>query len=175
MRKTFAILFSVVLLAACTVPQSNPGARNAPANSQKCSYAWATQPLPDLTSKVQSAFNAAGLQDIQASAQAYGENCIDPKTNKVLGFATMETDFHISKKMADLTNREDLGGALEKILIVLDALPLGMIPGPQAGYINISFQSGKDESNLSFTASAGKSARMLGLHGAELFEKLKQK
>ena len=87
----------------------------------------------------------------------------------------METDFHISKKMADLTNREDLGGALEKILIVLDALPLGMIPGPQAGYINISFQSGKDESNLSFTASAGKSARMLGLHGAELFEKLKQK
>ena len=175
MRKTFATFFIVLLLAACTVPQSTPDTRTAPANSQNCAYVWATQPLPDLTAKVQSAVNAAGLTGVSVSAEAYGENCIDPQTNKVVDFATMETDFRFTAQVADLKNLENLGVVLEKVLIVLDAFPLGKIPGPQAGYINISFQSGKDESNLSFTAAAGKSARILGLRGAALFNKLQKK
>jgi hypothetical protein len=175
MHKTFAVLFSVLLLAACGVPPSIPGSLTAPANSQNCAYVWNTQPLPDLTEKVQSAIDAAGLSDVKANAQAYGEDCIDPQTNKPSGFATMETDFRITAQVADITDFDNMGGLLEKVLFVLDAFPLGKIPGPQPGYINISFQSGKSELNLSFTAAAGKSARQQGLHGAALVEKLQKK
>jgi hypothetical protein len=175
MRQTVALLFIIMLLAACTGPQSFPETQTAPAKSQNCAYVWATQPLPDLSAKVQSAIHAAGLTDIQASAEAYGENCFDPQTNTVRSFASMETDFHFTVQAVDLTNLEDLGGTLEKILIVLDAFPPGKVPGPQTGNIVISFQSGKTESNLSFNALAGKSARTLGLHGAALFEKLQKK
>jgi hypothetical protein len=175
MRQTVAMLCSVLLLAACSGPQPVPVTRIATANSQNCSYSWATQALPDLTEKVQSAINAAGLKGASATAVAYGENCIDPQTNKTLGFATMETDFYITVQVADLTNKENLGGTLERILSILDAFPVGKVPGPQPGYIAISFQAGKDESNLSFTVLAGKSARLLGLHGAALFEKLQKK
>jgi hypothetical protein len=175
MRQFVAMLFTVLLLAACTVPRSIPETHTAPAISQNCAYAWATQPLPDLTAKVQSAIQAAGLKDIRASAEAYGENCLDPQTGKVLGFATMETDFRFTAQVADLTDLEELGTVLEKVLIVLEAFPLGKIPGPQAGYIAITFQSGKDQVAISFTAPAGESARMQGLHGAALFEKLQKK
>jgi len=175
MRQTVAMLLSVLFLAACTVPQSIPDTAAAPASSQNCTYAWATQPLPDLTTKVQSAITAAGLTGVSATAEAYGENCLDPQTNQPRGFATMETDFHITAQVADLTNMDDLGALLEKVLFVLDAFPVGKIPGPQPGYIAISFQSGKAESTLGFTAAAGKSARQQGLHGAALFEKLQKK
>jgi hypothetical protein len=175
MHRTFTAIFIILLLAACTFLQSTPATRTATADSQNCFYAWATQPLPDLTEKVQSAINAAGLKDVSATALAYGENCVDPRTNQPRGFTIMETDFHISAKVADLTKINNLGGLLEKILAVLDAFPPGKIPGPQPGTIAISFQSGKAEAHLSFTISAGKSARLLGLHGEELFEKLKEK
>ena len=49
MRKTFVLLFSVLLLGACSIDRSIPGSRTSPANSQNCAYAWDTQPLPDLT------------------------------------------------------------------------------------------------------------------------------
>ena len=175
MRRIIATLLSVILLAACTVPRSIPATQTDPGNSHTCAFVWATQPLPDLTAKVQSAIDAAGLPDIQATAQAYGENCLDSQTNQPAGFATLETDFHIIAQVADLTDLDNLGELLEKTLVVLDAFPVGKIPGPQPGYINISFQSGKDEANLSFSASEGKTARRLGLHGAALFEKLQKK
>jgi len=175
MRQIVATLVLVLLLAACTVQQPILVTRTAPANSQNCIYVWATQSLPDLTEKVQSAIDAADLTGVSATADAYGENCIDPQTNKALSFASMETDFQITAQVADLTNMDNLGVVLEKILSVLDTFPVGKIPGPQPGYIAISFQSGKAESNLSFTASAGKSARLLGLHGAALIEELRKK
>jgi len=175
MRKTFVVLFSVLLLTACSVDRSIPGSRTSPANSQNCAYVWDTQPLPDLTEKLQSAIDAAGLLGVKATAEAYGEDCIDPQTNIPRGFATMETDFYITAQVADITDMDNLGGLLEKVLSVLDAFPLGKIPGPQAGYINFSFQSGKAETNLRFTASAGNAARLQGLHGAALVEKLQKK
>ena len=175
MHRTVATLILILLLAACTVPQSIPATRIATTSSQNCMYVWATQALPDLTEKVQSAIHAAGLTGVRVTAEAYGEDCIDPQTNKTRSFSTMETDFRITAQVVDLTNLDNLGGLLEKVLSILDAFPVGKVPGPQPGNIAISFQSGKAESNLNFTVLAGKSARLLGLHGAALFEKLQKK
>jgi hypothetical protein len=175
MRKIVAILIPVLLLAACNLPRATPDLGTAPGNSQNCAYEWTTQPLPDLSAQVQAAMSAARLTGIRASAEAYGENCIDAQTNQPVSFSALETDFRITMKVSDLSNKDDLGNSLEKILAVLDGFPPGKIPGPQAGTINVSFESGGDTLNLTFSVTAGKSARSLGLHGAALLEELQKK
>jgi hypothetical protein len=128
-----------------------------------------------VSANVQAAINAAGLKNVSTNAQAYGENCYDSQTNKPVSFSTLETDFYITVKVADLTDQSNLGTLLEKILNVLDTFPPGKIPGPQPGKIAVSFQAGNQELNLTFTVPSGKSARLQGLHDAALFEKLKHK
>jgi hypothetical protein len=185
MRQTVALLFIVLFLAACAVPRAIPETQTVPpaitptqtasSNSQNCAYVWASRSLPDITAKLQSAINAAGLKNIQATATAFGEDCFDPQTNEVVRFATMETDFYFTVPVDDLNNLEDLGSTLEKILIVLDAFPPGEVPGPKVGNISISFESGTKKSYLNFSISAGESARQQGLHGVALFEKIQKK
>jgi hypothetical protein len=115
---------------------------------------------------------AAGLKDVTVRAEAYGENCYDSQTNEPVSFGAMETDFHITVKVADLAEKDDLGNWLKKILVVLDKFPTGTTPGPQPGYIGVSFRTGSDELNLWFTVTEGKSARDDGLLGAALLDKL---
>ncbi len=175
MRKIVALLIPVLLLAACNPPLATPNAGTTPGNSQKCFYTWATQAQPVLSTQVQAAMRTAGLTNVQARADAYGENCTDPQTNQPVSFSVLETDFHINVKVSDLTNQDDLGNSLEKILTVLDGFPPGKIPGPQAGTISVSFEASGDALNLMFSVPAGKSARDLGLHGAALLERLQNK
>ena len=175
MRNFIAIILPVLLLAACNLPLSTPDAVTATANSQNCYFNWASQPLPALSAEVQTAINASGLTGVRANAEAYGENCIDSQTNTPVSFGTLETDFHITLKVANLTDKENLGNLLEKVLVVLDTFPADKTPGPQPGSITVSFQAGSDELNLMFTVPAGKSARLQGLHGAALIENLQKK
>lgn len=175
MRKIIAIILPVFLLAACHLPHFISGTATATANAHNCYFNWASQPLPALSANVQAAINAAGLKEVSIKAQTYGENCYDSQTNKPLSFSTLETDFYITAKVADLTDLSNLGNLLEKILLVLDTIPPGKIPGPQPGKIAVSFQAGNQQLNISFTVAAGKSARLQGLHEAGLFEKLQHK
>jgi hypothetical protein len=179
MRKIIALLLPIFILAACNFPYVSPDPGVPPATDtpagQPCAFMWATHPLPELSAKVQAAINAAGMTGVLATAEAFGENCNDAQTNKPVSFGAIETDFRITVKVTDLTNKDDLGNLLEKILVVLDDFPSGKIPGPQPGYVNISFQAGSDELNLMFIVTAGKSARALGLHGAALLEELQNK
>ncbi|HVM70683.1 MAG TPA: hypothetical protein VMT91_02910 [Anaerolineales bacterium] len=171
LRQTLAVLFSVVCLAACSSVPASPNLPNTP----NCAYNWDSQSLPDLTTKVQAAVKAAGLRGVTASAVAFGEDCNDPKTGQTRGFAVMETDFHVTAQVVDLTDKETLGNLAKEILKVLDTFPVGKIPGPQAGYIEITFQSGSDQSNLHFSVRQGEAARKQGLHGAALLDKLLEK
>jgi hypothetical protein len=178
-RKIIFFLLLPFILAACNFPYATPGigvpaATTAPAD-QPCAFMWATQPLPDLSTQIQAAVDSAGLRQVQARAEAFGENCIDSQSNKPVSFGAMETDFHITAIVSNLTNKDNLGNLLEKILVILDGFPAGKIPGPNPGIINVSFQSGSDELNLSLTVTEGKSARALGYHGAMLFEELQNK
>ena len=181
MRKSW-ILFLTILLAACNLPHHLPGiatvtvTETSPANggSTQCAWTWATHSLPEVSAEVQSALETAGLTGITASAEAFGENCIK-EAGKVDSFATMETDFRIRVQTPDLNDKAALGNTLEQILIVLDAFPPGVVPGPRAGYVGVTFQAGKDETHLWFLLADGKSARALDLHGAELLDKLQTK
>jgi hypothetical protein len=174
-RKFLASILTVILLAACNLPHSTPDIVPTTASSQNCFFTWDSQSLPGLTTKVQSALNAAGLTGVSANVQAYGENCTDPRTNKPVSFSTLETDFYITVKIANLTDKAAMGNLLEKILVVLDAFPVGQIPGPQPGNIAVTFQAGSDRLNLVFTVPAGKSGRQKGLHGAALIDNLQKK
>ena len=175
MRKFLASILIVILLAACNLPISTPDNVSTTASSQNCVLTWASQSLPGPTVKVQSALTSAGLTGVSVEVEAYGENCTDPQTNKPVSFSTLETDFYITVKMANLTDKAAMGNSLEKILVVLDAFPVGQIPGPQPGNVSVSFEAGSDRLNIMFTVPAGKSARLIGLHGAALFDKLQKK
>jgi hypothetical protein len=189
MRK-ITILLLILLLTACNLSRPNPDPSTGPGpdpaitaisetpapgdNYTQCAWAWNTQSLPDVSAKVQSALEAAGLTGTTVNAEAFGEDCITG-TGQVDRFAVMETDFRISVKVPNLTEPAALGDLLEQILVVLDAFPPGVVPGPNAGYIGVTFQAGSDELRLWFMVSDGKAARALGLHGAALLDKLQNK
>lgn len=180
MRRIIIFLIIICSLAACNFPNRAIEPTQTPDAGMPCAFNWASQALPELSERVQAAIQAAGLKGVNARMEAFGENCYDANTNKVVSFAVMETDFHVTATVRDLNNKDDLGNLLEKILVVLDDFPVGKIPGPQPGYINISFQSSSQptgqsaagELNIMFLVPAGKSARAQGFHGAALLEAL---
>jgi hypothetical protein len=193
-RLTIHVLILLVLLVtACTqqraaspktttleefagVVTSVPGAvTETQSNPPQCAWNWATQPLPDVSGQLQTAFDKSGLTGITVSAEAYGENCYDSLTNQVAYFATMETDFRLVVQVDSLADRPHLGDMLERILTVIDDFPPGVVPGPQPGYVGVTFQGGEETLRLWFTVKDGQAARAGGLHGIELLKKLMEK
>ncbi len=176
MRKIWILL--PLLLTACNLPGISPDLVSAlvtdtpDSGHTECAWVWDTQSLPDLSTEIQSALATAGLTGITVSAEAYGEDCITA-SGAVDHFATMETDFRITMQVASIDDHEALGTLLEQILTGLDAFPPGVAPGPNPGYIGITFQAGGDEERLWFTVADGASARALGVHGTALLEKLR--
>ena len=179
-RKLPPLLLVPLLLAACNLPRPEverpvPVTTEPAVDQQQCGWNWATQALPELSAEVQAAMEAAGLEGIQARAEAYGENCFGSVTGEVLYFAAMETDFRLQVTVEDLQDREALGGLLEQILVILDGFPPGTIAGPNPGYVGVAFQSGQETLNLWFTVTDGEAARAQGLHGAALLEELENR
>lgn len=184
MRKAVVLLTLLLLLSACNLPRHRlPDFALTDASAatitptvpyEACGWQWATQSLPDLSTQVQAALESAGLDNVTARAEAYGENCISAE-NEVLRFAAMQTDFRITVEVESLADAERLGTLLEKILIVLDGFPTESTPGPNPGYVGVTFTAGTEELNLWFTATDGESARALGLRGAALLEELQNK
>ena len=116
----------------------------------------------------------AHLPNVHILAEAYGENCLDAQTQQVISFTAMETDYRVIADVKDLKARDQLGNLLESILITIDGFPTGKTPGPQPGYIGVTFQTGDDEVRLWFPRIAGESARTRGFHGAALLEFLQK-
>ena len=175
----FVFAIPVLMITACgrktpATPTTTPTPTATEVPYESCSWNWATQPLPELSAQVQTAMETAGLKGITAAAEAYGENCINAK-GEVARFATMETDFRITVKVASLKGRDALGTLLEEILVVLDGFPTGTTPGPQPGYVGVTFRAEKDELRLWFLVKEGESARALGLRGAALLDMLEKR
>lgn len=180
----------VCLLTACNLPRTGTPAPaltvipdEAPVSqtveptqdyeSVDCAYMWANGPLPELSDDFDKALKEAQPQ-ASGYAEAYGENCIDGE-GKIVRFLTMETDFHIALKVNDLEDKQALGKLIEQVLAVVAKFPLEDTPGPQPGYVGITFEAPTDELRLWFTQIDGESAIENGLQGEELFNTLQAK
>jgi hypothetical protein len=180
-KKILAVLGAVLCLVGCNLPR--PGnATLTPtetvtdaSGNQPCAFIWATHALPELSSQVQKAMDTAGMKGVSVRVEAYGEDCIDAQTQKSVGFGALETDFKIDIQVRSLSDTDQLGNLVEKVLIVLGGLPAESMASPNPGYIGIHFQAGNEEKNLWFQLQDGKAALEEGLHGRALFDRLDKK
>jgi hypothetical protein len=180
--KTIGI-FIIVLLSACNFPrQRQPVSDTVPAPetveppqyyaSTECAFMWANESLPELSAD----FNQA-IQDIAGAegyAQAYGENCVTNE-GEVVRFLAMETDFYVTLKVNDLENKQILGELVEQVMEVLADFPTDETPGPQPGYVGITFESPVDSLRLWVMRTEIEIALENGLQGEELFNVLQKR
>jgi hypothetical protein len=180
----------IFLLSACSFPRTGapapaltvvPDEVLAPQSagptqdyeSTECGFVWANNPLPELSDNFDRTLKNTQPQ-ASGYAEAYGENCIDNQGN-IVRFLTMETDFHIMLKVNDLEDKQALGELIEQVLAVVAKFPPEDTPGPQPGYVGITFKAPADELRLWFTQTDGEIAIKNGLRGEELFNALQAK
>jgi hypothetical protein len=71
-----SILLVWILLSACILPLRLEGLQAASPTAtveENCPWMWASEPRPELTAKLQAALEAAGLERVEARAEAIGE------------------------------------------------------------------------------------------------------
>lgn len=125
--------------------------------------------MPELSSSFQQSIQA--LQpEAQANAFAFGENCVH--TDGSTAFLPMETDFNVTLQVTDLTDTAALGGWIVNVMQVIQNIPSDQIAGPQPGRVTISFQSGADQTWVSFYINQYRSLPD-GLSNGEIFQALK--
>jgi hypothetical protein len=142
-------------------------------SSTECGFVWARESLPELSQEFDAALKEA-LPQASGYAEAYGENCITNQ-GEVVRFLAMETDFYATLTVENLEDKQALGKFAEQVLSVLAGFPVGSTPGPQPGYVGITFQSPGDELRLWFTRRDAEAALENGLRGEELFNALQVK
>jgi hypothetical protein len=165
------LLLSVVTLSACSAipvaPQNVPDSKQistagtphidqvpdgaitvAPPDTQNCGYQWAYQDLPELSNSFQQSLQALQPQ-AQATAFAFGENCILPD-GSIGGFLPMETDFNITLQVSDLDDESELGEWIVKVMQVIAEIPPEQISGPRPGRVSLTFQSAENQQVINF-------------------------
>lgn len=141
------LLLGALLLSACATRLASPTTA-LPSSPEACGYQWANQELPELSVRLQASMQQ--LQpEAQASAFAFGENCVRAD-GSIASFSAMETDFNILLRVDDLTNGAELGEWIVRVMHVIEALPAEEIVGPRPGRVSITFRSEKEQSILHF-------------------------
>ncbi len=158
-RFILPLLFWTLSLCACSIslppteivsmpPTASPAI--APTLSTTyggCGYQWAYKDLPDLSSKFLQA-----IQQLQPSAQAnafaFGEDCVYADGHA--DFIAMETDFNITLQATNITDANECGEWVVKIMQVILDLPKDEIMGPRPGRVSMSFQAGSEQKNFNF-------------------------
>ena len=176
MRSLFIISTIIIFLfCACTSPSlgQNPDTPLQISADSECGFVWASEQLADLSNKFDEK-----LKDIQPQAngyaEAYGENCIDSQGNNVR-FLAMETDFYVSLEVNELEDQQVLGELTGQVLDVIAEFPTDETPGPQSGYVGITFVTHGNELRMRFSQTDAKAAIENGLQGEELFNALQAK
>lgn len=182
--RTFFLIFTCVvivsLLGACNIPDITSSmetvepVESTPAyETVKCAFMWANDQLPELSADLNQALQTA-LPDSEGYAQAYGENCVT-EGGQVVRFHAMETDFYITLKVEDLGDLQVLGELVEEVMDVLSGFPTEETPGPQPGYIGITFESPEDSIRLWDMRTNVEAALESGMRGEDLFNALQSK
>jgi hypothetical protein len=184
--KTIGILI-IVLLGACNFPRPEQAILTATIASDtalaketetetpisECAFMWANEPLPEISDELNQALKDAPL-NAEGYAQAYGENCVTSE-GTVARFLAMETDFYIALQVENLEDEQVLGNLVEQVMGVLAEFPTDETPGPQPGYVGITFESPEDSLRLWVTRAKIDTALANGLRGAGLFKALQTK
>jgi hypothetical protein len=193
MRTNFQRIISILtifLLGSCGLPGSEQSTFEltdtpnvAPATitvepsqndqSVDCAFIWAKKPLPNLSESFDQTLKEA-LPNAGGYAEAYGENCVT-ETGEIARFLAMETDFHITLSVEDLEDQQMLGNLIEDVMTVLSAFPTEDIPGPQPGYIGLTFETPNDSIRLWIMRTDIEAALERGLQGEKLFTTLQNK
>lgn len=137
---------------------------------------WAYRDLVELSSTIRDAFRQANLEGVKVRAIAFGEEGIDynEATEKtvVCGFLFRETDFRVTIPVNYLSDREELGELLARVILVLNAFPPDDTPGPVPGQISVTFMGGDGKLFMRFSVLDAAEAMEDGLSGVDLFETL---
>jgi hypothetical protein len=142
--------------------------------STSCWYAWATQPLPEVTDSLEKYLLEAGYPNVEVVAEAFGENCVLPD-GSVARFLTMYTDIRITLKVDQLENDRYLAEQAETFLRLILDYPPDKLPGSLEGYLGINFEDPQGNTeHLWFKRLAGKEGLDKGLRGEELLEYLRK-
>jgi len=141
--------------------------------SVNCAFMWAKKPLPELSESFDPTLKEA-LPNAQGYAEAYGENCVT-ETGEIAQFLAMETDFHITLRVEDLDDQQTLGKLIEDVMTVLAKFPPQDTPGPQPGYVGLTFEAPNDSLRLWVMRTDIEAALENGLQGEELFIALQNK
>ena len=182
-----SFVFITALLSACNFPRSGqpvPDVIDSPDTAPptktiqpqqdyepvECAFMWANEPLPELSNDLEETLK--GFQtEAEGYAQAYGENCVTNK-GEVVRFLAMETDYYITLKVEDLDDKQALGELIEGVMEVMAKFPTEETPGPQPGYIGITFESDTDSLRLWVPRTKIEVAMREGQRGEELFNSL---
>lgn len=188
MRHLFKLLILFIfLVSACNFPGAGQPApdltvvpETAPARSTdtpaqevpyaECGFVWAREPLAELSREFDSALKAVQPQ-ASGYAEAYGESCLNNQ-GEAVRFVAMETDFYVTLKVRDLEDKQILGEWIEQVLAAVSEFPVNETPGPQPGYVGITFETPSDELRMWFTQLEAQAAIDKGLQGEELFNSL---
>ena len=180
-------LLLIFLLCACTlpvqstldptvVPEATPiQATDTPSqesDSTNCAFVWARSPLPELSKEFDMALKDS-LPRASGSADAYGENCVNGQ-GEVVRFLAMETDYYVTLQVDSLEDHGELGNLIEQALNVLDQFPVKETPGPQPGYVGITFEASGGLVLLWFTRLDAQAAMDNGLRGEDLYLALRE-
>ena len=151
----YILALCILVLTACAptgqvqtaIPSSPPVATAPPLpvtpTIEPCAFVEATQNLPDLTAQIDQALKE--LQpDATGRAEAFGENCVYASSNQST-FTAMETDFYINANVKNLNDDKELGTWIINVMKVIEALPSGSISGPQAGFVEFTFETKDDQ------------------------------
>ena len=141
--------------------------RQNTSSTDLCAYVWTSRTLPELSAQIQDDFIIEGFDHLKINAEAYGENCIDPATNKVKYFTAMQTDFHITFAVNDLSD-DVVGNYLYEIIKLLSEYPEETLPGSMPGHIGIRFGRGNDDRYFWFAVNEGLDAVDRGYKGRTL-------
>jgi hypothetical protein len=97
-----------------------------------CAYTWASEPRPELTTELQAALEAAGLEGVKAQAEAIGETSCGE-------FGWASTDYEVALWVDSFDDREALGELFKRTLTVLNTFTTN-----PSDSISVIFNSGEE-------------------------------
>lgn len=138
---------------------------------EQCAYTWAYHDLPEISSEFSGDVKNV-IQDAEAHATAYGEDCLYEDGR--VAFTVMETDFYVLIPVGDLADDRELGNFVENTLTIVNKFSPLKVPGPKEGFVEITFRNGENIRVLRVPIPLGKTILLQGLHGEELIQALEK-